>query len=47
MYFNEQELKLVSKETNFNRNSTYVANGGKTATAVNPNGTRAKDKARV
>ena len=30
-----------------NKNFTYVAKGGKTATADNPNGTRAKDKARV
>ena len=37
----------MSKRTNFDRNSTYVANGGKTATADNPNGTRANDKARV
>ena len=30
-----------------NKIFTYVAKGGKTATADNPNGTRAKDKARV
>ena len=30
-----------------NKNFTYVAKGGKTATADNPNGTRANDKARV
>ena len=30
-----------------NKNPTNVANGGKTAKADNPNGTRANDKARV
>ena len=42
-----QDVPALFWITLVNKNPTYVANGGKTATADNPNGTRANDKARV
>ena len=47
MSFNGQDVPALFWITLVNKNPTYVANGGKTATADNPIGTRANDKARV